>query len=295
MMVNLPDYITDTALQQLIEAARCEDLGPNGLDVTSQMCVPAELHRQATITARQSGVLAGGALLGTIGRVYDQTVALTCHKQDGDRVQPGDVVATLAGSLRSLLAMERVALNIMGHLSGVATLTDQYVQAVRETRAQILDTRKTLPGLRALQKYAVACGGGQNHRLGLYDAMLIKDNHLTHIPADQLGQTLGEVIHQTRDQHPGLSFIEVEVDTLDQLQQVLDLPIDIALLDNMSFDQISRAVAMRDERGSAIALEASGGVNLQTVGGIAQSGVDRISVGALTHSAAALDFGMDLP
>jgi nicotinate-nucleotide pyrophosphorylase (carboxylating) len=294
-MVDLHAYIAHDDLTRLIAIARREDLGPEGLDVTTQMCVPADLHRTATIAAREPGVLAGAAALPAIARAYDDTLDVTLLKNDGASLQAEAPVARIGGSLRSLLTMERVALNVLGRLSGIATSTAGYVEAVAGSGARILDTRKTLPGLRGLEKYAVACGGGWTHRMGLYDAMLIKDNHLAHMPPDKLGETLGEIIEKTRVQYPHLSFIEVEVDKLDQLARVLSLNVDIALLDNMTLDGLRQAVTMRDERAPDVALEASGGVNLNTVRAIAETGVDRISVGALTHSARALDLGMDLP
>ncbi len=196
--------------------------------------------------------------------------------------------------MRDLLAIERVALNLLCHLSGVATLTAQYVAKCKGTKAGIYDTRKTLPGLRGLQKYAVACGGGRTHRIGLYDAVLIKDNHLAGTPISKLAEMLTKSAGQARRLTPGLQFVEVEVDTLDQLCEVLKAPVDIVLLDNMRPSLLQQAVTMRDATAPKIELEASGGVNLDTVAEISRTGVDRISVGALTHSAPSLDIGLDI-
>lgn len=289
------DFVEARSLDRLIEAARREDLGPAGLDVTSSLCIPEALEREARIVAREGGRLAGAALLATIARTYDHAVAVSTCKDDGAGLEPGDIIATLTGPLRSLLMIERVALNFLGHLSGIASLTAQYASAVRETPAHILDTRKTLPGLRGLAKYAVVCGGGRSHRTGLYDAMLIKDNHLAHVPSDQLRDHLAAIITNAREHYPDLRFIEVEVDTLAQLEAVLSLDADIVLLDNMPPGTLREAVATRDRERPGVVLEASGGVNLDTVRDIAETGVDRISIGALTHSARALDVGMDLP
>jgi nicotinate-nucleotide pyrophosphorylase (carboxylating) len=212
---------------------------------------------------------------------------------DGSSLDVGTVVAELTGPVRSLLAIERVALNFLTHLCGIATLTARYVAAVAGTDATICDTRKTLPGLRALGKYAVACGGGVNHRLGLHDAMLIKDNHLAHLPADQWQAVLSDAIERARADRPGLAFVEIEVDRIDQLRPALACNPDFVLLDNMSVPQLRQAVSIRDAEAPGVQLEASGGVTLETVRPIAEAGVDRISVGALTHSAPALDLAVD--
>lgn len=290
----LEEFITDQQLTRLIEIARDEDLGPRRLDMTSEICVPADAHDSASIVARQDGVLAGAALLPIVASVYDQDIKIEQMIEDGSLVKAGGVIAKINGPRKSILTMERVALNLMTHLCGIATLTRRYVAKVQGTQAKICDTRKTLPGLRALEKYGVHCGGGVNHRMGLYDAVLIKDNHLAHIPVDDLTEALSDAVQKARNFQPAPSFIQVEVDTLGQLEQILKLDIDIALLDNMAPDTLRRAVTMRNEVAPRIKLEASGGINLQTVGAVAESGVDRISVGALTHSAPSLDLGLDI-
>ena len=290
----LDDYITPERLAELVRQAREEDLGPDGLDVTSELFVPADLQGEASIVVREPGRLAGGALLYAVAQAYDTAIVTKVIITDGNPVKPGDRVATLSGPMRRILSAERVALNLVTHLSGVATLTSRYVQAVSGTNAKVYDTRKTLPGLRGLQKYAVACGGGGTHRMGLYDAVLLKDNHLAHIDANGLGQAVTDAVQQSRNTYPQLKFVMVEVDTLDQLEAVLPSGVDIVLLDNMDNDQLSQAVAMRDASAPQIELEASGGVTLDTITAIARTGVNRISVGALTHSAPSLDLGLDI-
>lgn len=293
-MPDLDHYITPDALRTLIALARFEDLGPDSLDATSACFVPEDATATASFVLRQQGVLAGLALLHEVCKAYSDRVTPTLLADDGDTATPGTAIATIAGPLREVLAIERVALNLMTHLSGIATLTAAYMAQCAGTKAKVYDTRKTLPGLRGLQKYAVACGGGGTHRIGLYDAVLIKDNHLADTPLDQLAQRLGDAAAHARATWPGLKFVQVEVDTLDQLDKVLKAPIDIVLLDNMPPEVLAQAVAMRDANAPSVELEASGGINLDTIGPIAVTGVDRISVGALTHSAPSLDIGLDI-
>lgn len=293
-MPHLNDFIDDPTLRLLTETAKLEDLGPEGVDVTSACFIDNSAMGRASFVARDPGRLAGLAALPTVCSAYGGRIELALHASDGDAVEPGQSLATLAGPMREVLAIERVALNLLTHLSGVATLTAQYVACCAGTNAKVCDTRKTLPGLRGLQKYAVACGGGTTHRIGLYDAVLIKDNHLAGTPLELLAGRLTETAEQARQLNPDLKFVEVEVDTLEQLAQVLKAPIDIALLDNMPPDMLTQAIAIRNEHAPAIELEASGGVSLDTIGDIAKTGVDRISVGALTHSAPSLDIGLDI-
>lgn len=293
-MIDLNDYITETERVALIERAMAEDLGPASLDVTSTLFIPDDATGTASVVSRAEGVLAGAALLGSIVGVYDPQLQTTPQQHDGDTLQAGKAVATLRGPLRSILTMERVALNFLCHLSGIATLTARYVEEIRGTTARIYDTRKTLPGLRGLEKYAVACGGGATHRIGLYDAMLIKDNHLAHHPLRDLTAAVSDTVARARQKHLDLKFIEIEVDTLDQLGKVLGTGVDIVLLDNMPPKELKKAVKMRNDSVPGVQLEASGGVTLDTVRAIAQTGVDRISVGALTHSAPSLDLGLDI-
>lgn len=291
---RLSDFISRDEVNDLIARAKAEDLGPRGIDVTSELLVPAARQGRAVFRARQAGRLAGAAILPLVARAYDPALRVTPRLDDGAVLAPGAVVAEIAGPLRAILAAERVALNLLTHLSGIATLTSRYVEGVEGTRAGIYDTRKTHAGLRKLEKYAVVCGGGRSHRMGLYDAVLIKDNHIAHLSLDELPRFLESVIAAAARRKPRPKFVMVEVDTLAQLDRVLSVGPDIVLLDNMSTDQLRDAVALRDRLAPKVELEASGGVNLGTVRAIAQAGVDRISVGAITHSAPVLDLGLDI-
>lgn len=282
-------------IELLIGRARLEDVGEKAIDVTTACSVPATATCRAQMRARQVGRLAGCVLLPRIIEAYDANIGFMPHHSDGEAVQAGQVIATFDGQLASVLAMERVALNFISHLSGIATLTDQFVQAVHGTKAAIYDTRKTLPGWRDLAKYAVRCGGGHNHRMGLHDAVLIKDNHIAHIATDQLSSAMAEAIANARQSTVGPpAFVEVEVDTLEQFDQVLRLDVDVILLDNMSNADMAEAVARRNKIAPDVKLEASGGVNLESSRAIAETGVDRIAIGALTHSVTALDIGLDI-
>lgn len=294
------DDATAAAADHLIVLALAEDLQDVG-DLTCLALVDADETGAVQVTARQTGVLAGGPIAEAVFRQYDSTVNWQSQLADGEAFTAGTVVATVTGSLRSLLSGERTALNFLTHLCGIATLTRQYVDAVAATTAQILDTRKTHPGYRLLEKYAVRCGGGQNHRMGLYDGCMIKDNHLAGWSARHPGENIATAINQAREQLVTLGHgsteqpfpIEVEVDTLAQLRDVLVAEPEIVLLDNMPPEQLREAVEIRNQLAPRTQLEASGGVNLQTVREIAGTGVERISVGALTHSAIAVDLGFD--
>lgn len=288
------DYIHRDELRRLIELAKHEDLGPDRVDITSNCTIPPDLVGSANFVARQPGIISGLAILPHVCEAYSEDVTALVMREDGDSIGPGDTLASLAGPMRDLLGIERVALNIMTHLSGIATLTAEYAKHCEGTKAKVYDTRKTLPGLRGLQKYAVACGGGGTHRIGLYDAVLIKDNHLAGIALDQLATRLAEACTLARADHPNLKFVEVEVDTLEQLVEVLKAPIDIVLLDNMAPPELAAAVKLRDTIAPNVELEASGGITLDTIHSIAKTNVDRISVGALTHSAPSLDIGLDI-
>jgi nicotinate-nucleotide pyrophosphorylase (carboxylating) len=270
------------ACRRLIDLALTEDLGPTG-DRTSLATIPATAVGRAAFVVRRPGVVAGVPAAAMVCAAVDPALAFTAEAADGKRI------ATVTGPLRSILAAERTALNFLQRLSGVATLTRGFVDAVAGTKAKILDTRKTTPGWRLLEKYAVRCGGGANHRIGLYDGILIKDNHLA-----GLGGDVRKAVEAARN-FPGNAGlpVEVEVDTLEQLEVALAVRADIVLLDNMTTDQLRAAVARRDAVAPGVLLEASGGVSLATVRDIAATGVDRISVGALTHSAPALDIALD--
>jgi nicotinate-nucleotide pyrophosphorylase (carboxylating) len=281
-------------VRPLIHMAREEDLGSG--DVTTNLLFQDGTRAKTVIVSREEIVVAGLPVVEEILRQYDGRLQMTAHFRDGQSAHVGSKLATIEGPLRSMLSAERVMLNFLQRLSGIATTTSRYVRAVKGTRAKIYDTRKTLPGWRLLEKYAVRCGGGHNHRLGLYDGILIKDNHLAGLGRD-FARKLRRVVAAARKVE-GLRFIAVEVDHVDnQLNHVLKIPgIDIVLLDNMGQWQLKHAVEMRDamcgKRKSPL-LEASGNINLNNVAEIAQCGVDRIAVGAITHSAAAVDIGLD--
>lgn len=284
--------------RRLIDLALLEDLGQEG-DITSVATIPANLVGRAVFASRSVGTLAGREIIPLVAQRIDTRLTVDFAAEDGQTLNPRQPFATIHGPMRSLLAVERTALNFLQRLSGIASLTHQYVSAVNGTKAQVLDTRKTTPGWRLLEKYAVKCGGGTNHRIGLYDAILIKDNHLAairqeevHGDENQFWNLLAKRLAKIRDDYPGI-ILEIEVDSLEQFERLLPMKPDIILLDNMSNSQLQQAVDQRDRMHSVTLLEASGGVNLQTIAGIAATGVDRISVGALTHSAKALDIGLD--
>ncbi|HTO80144.1 MAG TPA: carboxylating nicotinate-nucleotide diphosphorylase [Methylocystis sp.] len=271
-------------LAELARAALAEDLGRAG-DLTSQAVVPAEARARAVIAAREPGVVAGLALAREAFRQVDPGIGFETTLQDGDGVAPGGALAFVEGPARGVLAAERVALNFLGRLCGVASLTARYSGRIAHTQAKVCDTRKTTPLLRALEKYAVRCGGGANHRFGLDDAMLIKDNHIA------VAGGVGPALRAAKAYAGHLTKIEIEVDSLDQLSQALEIGVDAILLDNMPIATLLEAVEMIDKRA---VVEASGGVTLETIAPIAETGVDLISVGALTHSARALDIGLDM-
>jgi len=298
---ELFDRLTEgDLLARVLLIARQEDLGAAG-DVTTRSlrvdCGP----REAVLVIREEGVVAGLAAVPAVLQAFGGGLAFAPAAADGDHCPPGRVIGRITGGAAAILAVERTLLNILSRLCGIATLTRRYVDVVAMadvtdgTKAVICDTRKTTPGLRGLEKYAVACGGGTLHRTGLYDAALYKDNHLALLPGD-LAESLTAAIRTVRAE-AAPRFVEVEVDTLDQFARVLAIEaglVDFVLLDNMTPAGLRRAVDLRDAAGSAVRLEASGGVALDTVRAIAESGVDRISVGALTHSSAALDVGLDM-
>jgi nicotinate-nucleotide pyrophosphorylase (carboxylating) len=270
-------------LRALVKNALEEDGAFN--DLTTIATVVSDRHARGRLVARQNGVVCGVPIAVEAFCMLDSKVTIRVDQEDGARLGTGDSVLYLSGHARALLAAERVALNFMQRLSGVASLTAKYVDAVRGTRAKILDTRKTTPGWRLLEKYAVRCGGGTNHRLNLSSAVLIKDNHLAAVDGD-----VGVAVKRARDLAPVGTKVEVECDRIEQVQAALDASADIIMLDNMTPAQMGECVRL--VRGRAIT-EASGGVNLDTVRRIAETGVDWISVGALTHSAPALDLALD--
>jgi nicotinate-nucleotide pyrophosphorylase (carboxylating) len=287
---------------QLAQLALDEDL--NGeQDWTTTALVPEKALGAAKIVTRKAGVVAGMPLVELVCRFVDPAITVEVAADEGTRIAAGDMLARLSGPARSLLIAERTALNFLGRLCGIATLTYDYVQAISGTRAHIYDTRKTTPGWRLLEKYAVHCGGGRNHRTALNEAVLIKDNHLAfgaaahdtshYSPLEAVQHARNYVREHLSPQRFEQFIIEIEVDSLEQLRAVLPAQPSIVLLDNMPPDLLQQAVAMRDQTAPEVELEASGGVNLSSVRAIAETGVERISSGALTHSAVALDVGLD--
>lgn len=271
-------------IRAAIEAALAEDLGLAG-DITSNAVIAEEETMSAAIRARTAGVVAGLPLARAAFMALDAGIGIEQVRFDGEEIAAGDTLLRVAGNSRAILAAERVALNYLGHMSGVASLTNRYVRAIEGTSAAICCTRKTLPGLRAFQKYAVRAGGGQNHRFGLDDAVLIKDNHIASAGG------VRAVLERVRSRAGHMVRIEIEVDTLAQLREALQHRVDAVLLDNMSLEDMREAVALIDHRAIA---EASGGVTLERVRSIAECGIDLISVGALTHSVPVLDIGLDI-
>ena len=277
-----------------IALALAEDLGEHAEDATVAFFVPPGQTARARIFAKEPAVVAGAETAAETFRRVDSALTVYVAVPDGTRVAPGDTVLTVAGPAGAILSGERVALNFLQRLSGVATLTDRYVQAVAGLNVRILDTRKTTPGLRALEKAAVRSGGGSNHRMGLFDMVMVKDNHLLAGPEASAPAALQAAIDRVRAARPALRGVELEADTLAQVETFLDLRgVDWILLDNMSPDTMAQAVKMRAEHGSEVRFEASGGITLETVHAAALSGVDAISVGALTHSARAVDYSLE--
>ena len=278
-------FLSPMVLRGVVRDALDEDLGRAG-DITSAATIPAGREAKAKLVARKPGVIAGLNCAEEAFYALDRKIAFKATVRDGAKVAAKELLAEISGDARNILSGERVALNFLGHLSGIATLTAAYADKIKHTKAKIVDTRKTTPGLRALEKYAVRCGGGVNHRMGLDDALLIKDNHIA------VAGGIAQVLKTARAAVGHLVKIEIEVDTLSQFEEVLKAGgADVVMLDNMDPATMKRAVEMNAGR---LVLEASGGVSLDTVAAIAGSGVDVISVGALTHSAPVLDIGLDI-
>jgi len=294
------------AVSRLLALAAEEDLGPDGVpgDVTTQCCIRPDQRGAARIVARADGIVSGLAAVPLTLAVFAAAARAEVQSADGQPVRAGQMIATLSGPLYQLLRAERTLLNLIGRMSGIATRTAEFVGRVRGLPVQILDTRKTSPGLRALEKYAVRCGGGRLHRSGLYDAVLFKDNHIHGVaPTDLPGwvrAAADKARGTARAQGHELRFIELEVDTPEQLEAMLRAGacgpggVDIILLDNMDAPTLRQAVALRARHQSKVLFEASGGVTLETVRSIAETGIDRISIGGLTHHAVSLDVAMDI-
>ena len=297
----VPGFPTSEELRELFTLARAEDIGPD--DVTSRLLIAQDTVGMATLLQKEPGVTCGLPIVAMVCRCYDERLRVEpIPGSDPDLLEgrftelPRTPLLRICGPMRSLLSAERLVLNFLQRMSGVATVTHHYVRRVAGTAAKITDTRKTIPGHRLLDKYAVRAGGGVNHRMGLYDGLLVKDNHIAGIPLAELTTRIGRIVARSRAENP-TRMVEVEVDTLDQLREVLKVDaIDIILLDNMGCPSMAQAVRLRDVAGrrGKLALEASGGVTLETVRAVAETGVDRIAVGAITHSAPALDIGMDV-
>ncbi|MBX3388993.1 MAG: carboxylating nicotinate-nucleotide diphosphorylase [Phycisphaeraceae bacterium] len=294
------------ATRRLAAIARDEDLGKRGKprDVTSRVASDSAGRARAFIRAREPGVIAGLACIPFLAKAFSRRIRFRAAKgvADGSAFKRGQTLGTLEGPARDILTFERTLLNLLSRLAGIATVTHEYDRAMRSkgpVRAKLLDTRKTTPGLRVLEKYAVRCGGGYCHRIGLYDAVLIKDNHITGVALKELTEWTERAARRASKLKPRPRFFEIEVDSLAQLEQVLFARIanrpaaDIILLDNMAPKTLEMAVRWRDELAPQVALEASGGISIRTIADVARAGVDRISVGALTHSAPIIDLGLD--
>ena len=293
------DSLLEADLRSLVRLSIAEDLR-NSLDWTTVCLIEPETRGGCQIVPREEGVCAGLATVSWIVDEFDADLDVELSLEDGQRLTPGKPIATLRGSVRDLLTSERTILNIVGRLCGIASLTANYVAAIKQSHARLYDTRKTTPGWRLLEKYAVNCGGAHNHRSGLYDGFLIKDNHLA-----LAGDTNGPIMASTAaektlrwrgsriESMTAPDIVEIEVDSLEQFRQVLPIQPDIILLDNFPIDQLREAVTIRNDSESPVELEASGNVRIETLPAIAATGVDRISSGALTHQATSLDLGLD--
>ena len=278
----------DAQLMKTVVATALAEDAPSG-DITSTLVIPADAQATAVLAAREPGVFAGADVFAAAFTLTDPSVTVELLKHDGDSFVAGDQLARVSGPARAVLTGERVGLNFAQRMSGIATLTHQYVDAIKGTNAVILDTRKTTPTLRAFERHAVVCGGGTNHRFSLSDAFMAKDNHLAVLTEGGLNIT--QALRRVKAQLPAGMVFEVEVDRLDQIEDVLAGGVDVIMLDNFSLEDLRTGVAQVAGRAK---VEASGGVNLSTVAGIASTGVDYVSVGALTHSARALDLGLDV-
>lgn len=280
------------AANRLIDLALQEDWNEVG-DLTCQAVMPAELKGQAVYVARKDGVVAGLPIAPLVYSRVPGPIAFEPLLEDGTRLTPGTILARVKGSMASVLMTERVILNFLQRLSGIATQTRRYVDLVADLPVKILDTRKTTPGWRLLEKYAVRQGGGHNHRMGLYDGVMLKDNHLAALARSEGAGSLARAVQRVRQVHGQRAPIEVEIDSLSQLDEALSAAPEVIMLDNMAPDSMREAVRRRNLTAPNIQLEASGGVTMETLRAIAETGVDRISIGALTHSAPALDIALD--
>ncbi|MFA7257327.1 MAG: carboxylating nicotinate-nucleotide diphosphorylase [Kiritimatiellales bacterium] len=285
--MKLPDILSFPDVPLRIREALAEDLGPDKLDATTYALMPKNEVAKARLVVREEAILAGGPVAAEVFRQVDASLKVIQKKTDGTKMNPGDVVLTVCGSARAILVAERTALNFIQRMTGIATMTRRYVEEANNPDVLILDTRKTTPTLRTFEKYSVVCGGGTNHRYGLFDRVLIKDNHLAHWTRE--GGTLAGAVMASRKKYPEL-LVEVEVDTIEQLKEVLVVKPDWVLLDNMSPLKLRECVKLCE---GICKTEASGSVNMETIREIAKTGVNAVSVGALTHSAPSMDLALD--
>lgn len=281
-------------LRDLIRNALKEDIGAG--DITTELLIPRNKVIKAVIILKEKAVLAGLEIAQKVFRTIDKNIQFKVCSTDGSQEKPGKIIAKIQGKASSILSGERTALNFLSHLSGVATATRSFVDQVKPYRARIMDTRKTIPGLRELEKYAVALGGGYNHRMGLWDAVLVKDNHIAVLRAGSKGINIKDIARLVKERKPQGMKADIEVRDLKEFQEALEIPPDIIMLDNMNISAIKKAVAMRDAQRNRqnVKIEVSGGVRLSNVRAIAKTGVDIISIGALTHSAKAIDMSLEV-
>jgi len=279
--------LSNEQIDSIIDLALAEDISHG--DITSQGLIPPELQGKASILAKAEGIIAGGEVAKTVFLKVDPSLKVELLIKDGARVKPGDIIATVFGNVISILKAERVALNFLQRLSGIASLTAQFIAKTKGLKVKITDTRKTTPGLRLLEKYAVRIGGGQNHRFHLGDGILIKDNHLAALRT--LGMNIKDIVARAKQNAPKGVKVEVEASTIQEALDAAEAGADIIMLDNMSPDEMRRVVSLIP---SGVKIEASGGITLDNVGAVAMTGVDFISIGALTHSAKALDISLEL-
>jgi len=292
--MNLKNKLSEFALKDLIRNAFKEDIGSG--DITTELLVPKNEVIKAAIILKEKATVAGLEIARKVFKAVNKDIRFEAVSADGSQEKPGKIIAKIQGQAGSILSGERTALNFLSHLSGVATVTRSFVDEVKPYKAKIMDTRKTTPGLRELEKYAVALGGGHNHRMGLWDAVLVKDNHIAVLKAGARGINIKDIARLVKEKKPKGMKTDIEVRNLKEFQEVLEIPPDIIMLDNMDISQIKKAVAMRDAQPSRknVKIEVSGGVRLSNIKAIARAGVDMISIGALTHSAKAVDMSLEV-